>query len=226
MLIETKNETVEVTSVISTTISRNGKTYPALKFIFPGEVTDEVISELVSGSMLINGCSHDGYNTVGEISVTVGKITTAEAERDAMQAERDAIRAEHTETMESVKLILPVLDDETALTVKSLFPEWECGKLYAVGERFVYNDILYKVITEHTSQDDWTPDVATSLYVVINESHAGTAEDPIPYDGNMALSEGLYYAQNDVVYVCTRDTGNPVYNALSELVGLYVETAE
>ena len=50
-------------------------------------------------------------------------------------------------------------------------------------------------------------------------------EDPIPYNGNMALESGKYYLQNSKIYRCTRDTVNPVYNALSELVGLYVEEA-
>lgn len=41
--------------------------------------------------------------------------------------------------------------------------------------------------------------------------------------GVLALVSGTYYSQGGVIYRCTRDTGNPVYNALSELVGLYVE---
>ena len=55
------------------------------------------------------------------------------------------------------------------------------------------------------------------------ESHTGTEDDPIPYEGNMALTAGLYYVQDGVVYRCIRDTGNPVYHRLEELVGLYVE---
>ena len=42
----------------------------------------------------------------------------------------------------------------------------------------------------------------------------------------MALEAGLYYTQGGVVYLCNRDTGQPVYNALDELVGIYVEVAE
>ena len=45
------------------------------------------------------------------------------------------------------------------------------------------------------------------------------------YDGNMALESGKYYMQDYVIYRCTRDTINPVYHALAELVGLYVEVA-
>lgn len=41
---------------------------------------------------------------------------------------------------------------------------------------------------------------------------------------NEEMTEGLYYTQDGVTYLCNRNTGNPVYNALAELVGLYVET--
>ena len=52
-----------------------------------------------------------------------------------------------------------------------------------------------------------------------------TAEEitAIPYEGNMALESGKYYTQSGMTYLCSRDTVNPVYNALSELVGIYVE---
>ena len=62
-----------------------------------------------------------------------------------------------------------------------------------------------------------------SLWEYINETHDGSKYDPIPYDGNMELSEGLHYMQDGVLYRCTRSTGQPVYHALEELVGLYVE---
>ena len=61
------------------------------------------------------------------------------------------------------------------------------------------------------------------LYVRVVEGHAGTADDPIPYDGNMALTGGLYYTQDGTVYLCVRDTGTAVYHALADLTGTYVE---
>jgi hypothetical protein len=63
------------------------------------------------------------------------------------------------------------------------------------------------------------------MYTRIDETHDGSEYDPIPYEGNMVLENGKYYMQDDVIYLCTRDTGNPVYNALADLVGLYVEIA-
>ena len=39
----------------------------------------------------------------------------------------------------------------------------------------------------------------------------------------MELEAGLYYTQDGVTYRCTTGTGQPVYHALAELVGIYVE---
>lgn len=48
-------------------------------------------------------------------------------------------------------------------------------------------------------------------------------KDSIPYDNNMELEQGKYYTQDDVLYLCTRDSGQALTHNLSELVGLYVE---
>ena len=76
--------------------------------------------------------------------------------------------------------------------------------------------------------DNWAPgETGTeSLWAEICESHDGTKYDPIPYSGNMALEAGKYYSQSGKTYLCNRDTGNPVYNALVDLVGLYVIETE
>ncbi len=61
--------------------------------------------------------------------------------------------------------MLKGLDDEIAEQCTDLFPAWKSGKDYAVGDRVKHNDLLYKCVQAHTSQDDWTPDVAVSLWV-------------------------------------------------------------
>jgi hypothetical protein len=222
MRITAKNHDMTVESVVSTTIRRNGKSYPALKFIFAEEVTTEDIVALTSGNIFVGENAHEGYTTLDEISITVGKITTAEQQRDEIESELTATKAEHEEYRGTVNTILPVLDDETALSVKTIFPEWKINKTYTTGERFIYSGELYKVVQNHTSQADWTPDAVASLYEVINVTNKGTPEDPIPYNGNMVLEEGKYYVQDGVIYLCNRNSENPVYNALSELVNLYV----
>ena len=116
--------------------------------------------------------------------------------------------------------------DLDALAVKDIYPAWDSliGQTVNADFKLTYDGKLYKVIQAHTVQSDWIPGVGTeSLYAVIDEGHTGAEDDPIPYDGNMELFEGLYYIQNGVTYRCTRNSGQPVYHALSDLVGLYVE---
>ena len=78
-----------------------------------------------------------------------------------------------------------------------------------------------------TIQEQYIPGEGTeSLYAVINETNAGTQEDPIPYNGNMTLENGKYYSQDGVIYLCNRDTEIPVYQALKDLVNIYVTTVD
>ena len=121
--------------------------------------------------------------------------------------------------------------DTEALAVKGIYPKWKnlIGQTAEkAGFKFTHNGKLYKTIpANHTFAEQWVPGVGTeSLYTVIDEAHAGTKEDPIPYSGNMELVEGLYYVQDGVIYLCNRSSGQPVYNALKDLVNLYVTVAE
>lgn len=115
------------------------------------------------------------------------------------------------------------VDDNTALRMAAFYPEWVADVSYAIGFKVQRNGKLYRVVQAHTSLAGWEPENALSLWEEINEAHSGELEDPIPYSGNMALESGLYYIQDDVWYRCIRDTDNPVYHALADLVGIYVE---
>lgn len=124
------------------------------------------------------------------------------------------------------------LTDEQAFEVKEMFPMWDefVDKVITTGTRFQYEGKLYEVLQEHTVLSHYQPSINTAaLYkeVVLETNEEGelngTLENPIPYEGNMVLENGKYYSQDGVTYLCNRDSGNPVYHALSELVGLYVE---
>ena len=60
--------------------------------------------------------------------------------------------------------LLPNLSDEQALQVPLMFPKWQVGKAYVVGDRVLYLGVLYKVIQAHTSQYGWEPDITPSLF--------------------------------------------------------------
>ena len=132
-------------------------------------------------------------------------------------------RAKAKQLRQLIEQLAVTLDDETVLTGVELFPIWTIDRAYAVGDKVQRNGKLWRCLQAHISQIGWEPENVASLWTEICESHAGTLEDPIPYNGNMALESGKYYSQNSKIYRCTRDTVNPVYNALSDLVGLYVE---
>lgn len=125
------------------------------------------------------------------------------------------------------------ISDKDALAIKSVYPAWESliGESAAKGMKLQYNNKLWKVLQNHTIQEQWKPGTGTeSLYTEVVEStgdvEVGTKENPIPYNNNMELENGKYYSQNGVVYKCTRDTGQPVYNNLADLINLYVVIAD
>ena len=178
-------------------------------------------------------------------NVVIRTISNMSAEEiDAMQAEaQKAEKIERTRplTAEEVTALLIKqqintleVDDSTALRMRRYYPTFAelVGQTVTQGTKFRASDSedadLYKTIQpELTIQAHYPPGVGMeALYTRIDETHDGTLADPIPYDGNMELTEGLYYTQGGVIYLCNRNTGNPVYNPLADLVGLYVEVAE
>ena len=162
------------------------------------------------------------------VELTAEEIAAMEKEHaraEAYERTRPLTEAEVSRMLITEQINTLTVDDNTALRMREFYPMWESGKAYTVGFKVQYGGLLYKVTTAHTSQADWTPDTAATLFTRIDETHAGTEDDPIPYDGNMALEIGKYYMQDYAIYKCTRDTGNPVYHPLSDLVGIYVENA-
>lgn len=128
-----------------------------------------------------------------------------------------------------VERAMQIVEGNDALTAKSLYPAFAslAGQTVQQGFKFTYGDRLWRVIQpELTLQSQYLPGPGTeSLYEEICETHDGTLADPIPYGGNMALEQGKHYRQDGVLYLCIRDTETPVYHALADLVGQYVEVA-
>ena len=60
-----------------------------------------------------------------------------------------------------------VTDDAVALTIQEFYDIWNVGVTYEVGRYLQYKGVLYKVLQPHTSQETWTPDVASSVYAKV-----------------------------------------------------------
>ena len=155
----------------------------------------------------------------------IAAVQEAQAEYELNERTRPFTESEVSRMLITQQINTLTVDDNTALRMVAFYPEWAADTEYTIGYKVQRNGKLWRCIQAHTSQAGWEPENAASLWTEICESHAGTLEDPIPYSGNMALESGKYYMQDGKVYHCIRDTGNPVYNALSDLVGLYVEEA-
>lgn len=116
------------------------------------------------------------------------------------------------------------LNDDEALKVKDMYPVWTPGIEVKTGEKYQHEDGLWRVRQDHTTQEGWEPSMDTaSLWERIDEEHAGTLEDPIPYTPPMEIFKDKYYTQDGVTYLCTRDSETPLSYNMTELVGLYVE---
>ena len=102
--------------------------------------------------------------------MTDEEITTMQ---DA-QVAYEAVERSRPLTMEEVSRMIITkqingltVDDSTALRMLEFYPEWAAGQDYTAGFKVQYNGTLYKVLTAHTSQDDWTPDAAPSLFAKV-----------------------------------------------------------
>ena len=157
----------------------------------------------------------------------IASVQEAQAAFEAYERTRPLTESEVSRMLIAQQINTLTVDDNTALRMKDFYPSFESviGRTVKQGFKFTHGGKLWKTEQpEMTIQEHYAPGTGTeSLYSEVCETHAGTLDDPIPYSGNMALESGKYYSQDGKVYRCTRDTGNPVYNALSELVGLYVE---
>lgn len=99
------------------------------------------------------------------------------------------------------------LDDKAALEAVELFPYWQIGVEYKTGKKIRYLGVLYKVLQNHTSQLDWTPDVATSLFarVLTSETEILVWEQPDSTNPYM-IGDKVYYPDLEgSIYESTMD---------------------
>lgn len=93
------------------------------------------------------------------------------------------------------------LTDEQALSVQAIYPQWDGkGVIYPIDYKVLQNGVLYKCLQEHTSQSDWTPESAPSLWTKVlipDSSVVPEWEQPGSTNG---YSVGDRVIHNDVVW--------------------------
>lgn len=172
-----------------------------------------------------------------QVTALEGSLDAAQA--DAEQAQENvailagkavADGAEARVLRMAIETAVVSLPDEEAAQAPSLSQPWTVGEEVEPGDRRYYapTGLLYKVIQGHTTQADWTPDATPSLWVVVDVTHAGTAEDPIPAVRSMEYEYGKIYLdpEDGKLYLCKRtgeaEGGKIILHYLPhELIGQY-----
>lgn len=98
-----------------------------------------------------------------------------------------------------------MLTDEQAASVPALYQEWATGAAYKAGDRRTFKGVLYKCLQDHTSQDDWTPDAAVSLWAVVLIPDPEVIPDWVQPDSTNAYMKGDKVRFNGAVYMSLID---------------------
>lgn len=200
----------------------------------PTGETEERVQEYDNSEYSLAGDITDHRD--GTVSIKIGKPTESEISAATVtalvgQSITPQRAAKLRPMIEAAATSLP--DGEAAAAVE-LFPKWEYPHDYVVGDRV--NDIstnkLYKCVQAHTSQALWEPAATPALWVVIDVTHAGTQDDPIPASRGMEYEYGLYYKdpEDTKLYLCER-TGEQAGGKITlqylphELIGNYFKAA-
>lgn len=98
------------------------------------------------------------------------------------------------------------LSDETAYSAPELFPKWDGNSYpYVADERVQYAAKLYKCLQAHTSQADWTPDTAVSLWVEISDPTQEWPEWKQPAGAHDAYNKGDKVSHNEKHWISDID---------------------
>ena len=163
----------------------------------------EIINVVPSYDANTQVVTRDSY-TEEDTTITVNYVVTAKPLTKEEQLENQRKLA--------LTFFAETLSDAQALQVPMLFDDFDGnGVAYEVGKRVLYNDILYKVIQAHTSQAEWTPVAAPSLFAkVINETTDGSIPEFEQPDSTNPYMKGDRVIFNGKVYESLID--NNVYS--------------
>lgn len=149
-----------------------------------------IVPSYAAGKQIVK---QDGFTEAGD-SITINYVVE---DNPSFQEEQYAIQKNL-----ALCFLAENLSDEQALQVPMLFEEFDgSGVAYKVGKKVIYKGVLYKVIQAHTSQADWTPDAAPSLFAkVINETTDGSIPDFVQPDSTNPYMKGDKVKFNGKVY--------------------------
>lgn len=126
----------------------------------------------------------------------------------------------------------PALPDEVVLGFAGVLREWGAvlasGSALAQDEPFTHEGQVYRAVTAVTPQSHQVPGGKGMLavYRPVENTHSGTAGDPIPFRQGLACEAGKHYLDGGVLYLCTRDYDGGTGHNPGQLIGHYFNIAE
>ena len=106
----------------------------------------------------------------------------------------------------ALQMFASSLDDEKAVEVAGVFPKYEPGKAYNVGDYFTYGENgtgdpqLYKVVQSHTSQPGWIPSENPALYTPLGLNSEGIPVWSKPSGSHDAYNTGDMVDYKGTIY--------------------------
>ena len=172
----------------------------------PTGETEEVVNEWDNSEYSLSGAITDHRD--GTVSIKMGKPTETENAVGAVVALTGEVvtMARAAALRPMIEAAATSLPDSDAATAVELFPKWAYPVSYIVGNRVSDGGKLYKCRQAHTSQEGWKPSATPALWVVIDVTHAGTQDDPIPASRGMEYEYGKHYldGEDGKTYKCER----------------------
>ena len=114
-------------------------------------------------------------------------------------------RKEAKEFIKSLVNIRSSATDTQAVEAPAVYPTWKADIDYALDERVLYNKVLYKVITAHTSQESWTPTEAPSLFAQVLIPDENVIPEWIQPDSTNPYMIGDKVTHNGKTWISTVD---------------------
>ena len=148
--------------------------------------------------------SYKGYTIIKDLSMTLTNEDKYVYHIYLVKPEPETII--DSSIQYALDFAISTVSDEQSLNCISIFPEWDGhSKLYKKNDRCKYQNRLYKVLLDHTSQEDWTPDTASSLFVEIADPSIEYPDFKQPTGAHNAYNTGDKVTFNGKHYICKMD---------------------
>ena len=136
-----------------------------------GYLLHNVVTNTYSNVAYMPSADLSKFEVVKDESIS-DSLRNAIESLNTKQSEMEETQATFTQIQQSLHKVAKmvaseVTDDAKALAIQEFYDDWEVDVKYEVGTYIRYEGVLYKVLTTHTSQSDWNPISASSLFAKV-----------------------------------------------------------